>query len=313
MIHDKETLKQYISVSGNFLLSDFEMYLKKANREFLKKYVGNLYNDIDDLEIDVDLKETVTDLVHTAIANFAYFLSTPFNSITMDGSGMANVTTQNRTNITMYQMNDIRRELLRSAHSAMDELLEVLEANPVAFPTWYENYSTIYNQYIVNSTAVFQTAYNIHNSRQTYLALQPSIQLVEDKLLNTTFCADLLADLKKTTVSPQAKALKNLLAKAVVNATVAKVCAEGVFEITSTGIKIKFDALPYEQITALVMNDQLKNKIANLNANADQYLKMAVDYIKENNTLFTQCNGKPIIEKTSNGYKQIITKSILGL
>lgn len=313
MIPDKETLKNYIAVASNFDFADFEMYLKKANREFLKKYVGNLYNDIDDLEIDVDLKETVTDLVHTAIANFAYFLSTPFNSITMDGSGMANVTTQNRTNITMYQMNDIRRELLRSAHSAMDELLEVLEANPEAFPDWHENYSTIYNQYIVNSTAVFQTAYNIHNSRQTYLALQPSIQLVEDKLLNTTFCADLLADLKKTTVSPQAKALKNLLAKAVVNATVAKVCAEGVFEITSTGIKIKFDALPYEQITAVVMNDQLKNKIANLNANADQYLKMAVDYIKDNSTTFTQCNGKPIIEKTSNGYKPIITKSILGL
>jgi len=313
MINTVEILKQYISVSQNFEIDEFTPYLKKADREFLKKYVGNLYEKVDALEIDTDLKDQVTDLVYTAAANFAYYLFTPFNSITMDASGMANVTSDNRSNITTFQMNDIRRELLRSAHSAMDELLEVLEANPEAFPDWHENYSTIYNQYIVNSTSAFQSGYNIHNSRQTYLALQPSIQLVEDKLLGITFCNELLTHLKTGNLSADDKHLKTLLAKAVVNATVAKVCAEGVFEITSTGIKMKFDALPYEQNIAVQMNEQLKNKIDNLNANADQYLKMAVEYIKENPAAFTQCNGKPIIEKTSAGYKPIITKSIVGL
>lgn len=313
MINSTNQLQQYISVAQNFDFESFEPYLKKANREFLKKYIGNLYNEISDMDIDTDLKETVIDLVYTAAANFAYFLSTPFNSITMDASGMANVTSQNRSNINVGQMNDIRRELLRSAHSAMDELLEVLENNPDAFPVWHESYSTIYNQYIVNSTSVFQNGYNINNSRQTYLALQPSIQLVEDKLLNTTFCADLLADLKKTTLNTSQKHLKSLFAKAVVNATVAKVYAEGIFEITATGIKMKFDLLPHEQIVPVQITQQLKITVENLNANADQYLKMAVDYIKENNTLFTQCNGKPIIEKTTAGYKPIITKSILGL
>src|SRR5690606_16310851 len=223
-------------------------------------------------------------------------------------SGMANVTSQNRSNLTMYQMNDIRRELLRSAHSAMDELLEVLEANPEDFPDWHANYSTIYNQYIVNNTSVFQNAYNIHNSRQTYLALQPSIQLVEDKLLNSTFCNELLTHLKTGNLSETDKHLKSLLAKAIVNATVAKVCTEGVFDITSTGIKMKFDVLPYEQTIAIQMNDQLKNKIDNLNANADQYLKMAVTYIKSNTGAFTQCDGSPLIEKTGGGYQPIDRK-----
>ena len=313
MITNTTQLKQYISVAQSFVFTEFEPYIKKANREFMKKYIGNLYEEIADMELETNLQENVMHLVYTAVANFAYYLFTPFNSVTMDASGMANVTTQNRSNISMLQLNDIRRELLRSAHSAMDELLEVLEANPDAFTSWHEKYSTIYNQYLVNSTAVFQNAYNIHNSRQTYLVLQPSIQLVEDKLLNTTFCADLLTHLKTGTLNETDKQLKALLSKAVVNATIAKVCAEGVFEITSTGIKMKFDALPFEQNVAVQMNDQLRNKIDNLNANANQYLKMATNYIKDNLTVFTQCNGAPIIEKLSGGYKPISNKSILGI
>lgn len=313
MIHDTQLLQQYVPVAANFNFTVFEPYLKKANREFLRKYIGDLYQTITDLDIDTDLKEQVTDLIYTAAANFAYFLFTPFNSVTMDSSGMANITTQNRSNITMFQLNDIRRELLRSAHSAMDELLEVLEANPTAFPTWHEKYSTIYNQYIVNSTAVFQSAYNIHNSRQTYLALQPSIQLIEDKLLQTTFCTDLLSHLKTGILNTTDKQLKALLSKAVVNATVAKVCAEGVFEITATGIKIKFDTLPYEQTVAVQLNEQLRNKIDNLNANANQYLKMAVQFITDNKTAFTQCNDQPLNRKSNTGCQPIITKSILGI
>lgn len=314
MIHNTQELKQFISVSRNFDFSEFEPYLKRANREFLNKYVGNLYTEIEDLEIEnEELYDEVKDLVHTAIANFAYYLSTPFNSIQMDDSGMANIVNQNRSNLSMGQLNDIRRELLRCAHSAMDSLLEKLEENADHFPNWKTKYSTIYNQYIVNSTNAFQLGYNIHNSRQTYLALQPSIAFVEDRLLNTTFCSELIARLKQSDLNDQEKHLKSLLSKSIIMATVSKVFNEGIFEITSSGIKIKFDALPFEQNIAPAFNEQIKNKVDTFNSNAENYILLAIDYINENLSNFNQCEGSPIKKSNGGTYETIVTKSIIGL
>lgn len=313
MIHNTDELKQYISVAKNFTFSEFEPYLKRANREFLQKYVGKLYEEIEDLSIDADVKDNVRDLVNTSIANFAYYLSTPFNSITIDDSGMANVTNQNRSNLTMAQMNDVRRELLRSAHSAMDALLEVLEDNADLFTDWKTNYYTEYKQLIVNSTKAFQKGYNIHNSRQTFLALQPSLSVSEDRLLQTTFCAELIARLKESNLTDQEKHLKHLLSNAIVMATVAKVYNEGVYEITSSGIKIKFDTLPYEHNQVAPFNEQMRNKVDTLTANAEQYIIMAIEYIQQNLSSFTQCSGSPIKEKSTGKYQPIITASVIGL
>lgn len=314
MINNVEELKKYLSVSPNFDFEDFTIYIERANREFVSKYVGDLYTTINDMNInDESLKNKVINLLHTAVANFAYNLSTPFNSITMDGSGMANVVNDKRSPLTVGQLNDIRRELLRSAHSAMDDLLEVLEANRSQFPTWQEKYSTIYNQSIVNSTQAFQSAYNIHNSRQTFLALQPSIHMIEDRLLHTTFCAELIAKLKASSLDTQQKQLKEYLTKAVVMATIAKVFNEGIFEITPSGIKMKFDALPYEKNIEVPYNQQVKNKVDAMNANADQYISLAVQYIKENESVFTECNGNPTKTREVGKYQSIITKSIIGI
>lgn len=310
MIKTKEDLKQFISIGQSFTFDVFEPYIKKANRTYIQQYVGKLYFEL--AVPTVEIEKEVQYLIDTAIANFGYFLFTPFNSVSMDASGMFNSESANRKPITVGQLNDIRRELLRSGHEAMDELLELLEKNPEAFPDWHSNYSTFYKDSMVHSTAVFQKHYNIFNSRQTFLALKPSIQQVEDRLLSTTFCAELLQALKGE-VTGVKKELKTLFEKAVVLGTISKVYSEGVFEITPSGIKLKFDLLPYETIKMIELSEQMKNSIQNLSFNADQYLKQAVDLIKGNPAAFSECNGNPLITKAGSGYQIIKTKAVLGL
>lgn len=315
MIKTKEDLKQFISIGSTFTFDVFEPYIKKANRTYIQQYVGKLYFELETIKTDDTFKEEKEEaqyLINTAIANFGYFLFTPFNSVSMDASGMYNAESANRKPINVGQLNDIRRELLRSGHEAMDELLELLEKNPDAFAEWHSNYSTLYKESMVHSTAVFQNHYNIFNSRQTFLALKPSIQQIEDRLLSTTFCSELLHSLKGE-VTGVKKELKTLFEKAVVLGTISKVYSEGIFEITPSGIKLKFDLLAYETIKMIELSEQMKNSIQNLSFNADQYLKQAVDLIKKKPTEFTECKGNPLITKEGSGYKIIKTKAVLGL
>lgn len=314
MLENTQDLKKYVSVSEGFEFSEFEPYIDKAQRTYLQKYVGKLYfESISDEDEHKGIKEEAQQLVACAMANFGYYLFTPYASLSLDASGMYNHESENRSKITVWQLNDIRRDLLRAGHEAMDELLELLEKNATVFVNWHNSYSTIYNELLVNSTSVFQKFYNISNSRQTFLSLQPAIRLVEDKLLKTTFCADLLKRLKSSDLNEKEAELKDFLQQAVVYGTVSKVCNEGIFELTATGIKMKFDALDYEKNVPVEKLEQLKSTAENLSADANQILKRAMNFIKENESSFTQCNGKPIIETDNLGYKPIITQSIIGI
>jgi len=308
MINNKEDLKQYLSIAGNFDFEDFVIYIPKALRSYIKRYVGNLYKElgtIDDSDPAAAIKQEAQTLIDTAVANFAFYLYTPYLSITMDSSGLFIVTSDKRSPISQTQLNDIRRELLRSGHEAMDDLLEVLEINADAFTDWHTNYSTIYKNSLVYSTSEFNQYYNIFNSRQTFLSLKPSIINVEDRIIKTSFTLDFIESLKGT-VTGAKKEVKELLQKAIVHGTIAKVYAEGIYEITPSSIILRFDLLDYERKRVAELTEQMKNAIEAHTNDMNSYLKQA----------FSLCEDldNALIPKDENkGYKPIITKSIIGI
>lgn len=308
MITNTEELKKYVSVSPNFNFEDFSIYIPKAIRAYVKRYVGDLYKEIDSIEPGEEFYETkaeAKDLLDTAVANFAFYLYTPYISITMDGSGLYVVKNDKRESAPSTMVNDIRRELLRSGHEAMDELLQVLEDNADVFTEWHNDYSTLHKSSLVHSTTEFNKYFNIHNSRQTFLSLKASIINVEDRILSTTFTLDFLEELKGTATGINAQ-VKSYLQKAIVHGTIAKVCAEGVYEVTPSSIILKFDLLDYERKQTAPFNEQMKNAIISHTDNMNNYLKLAY-------SLTEDVPGALRTKENINGYKPIITKSILGL
>lgn len=308
MIRSNEDLKQYLTIAPNFVFEDFAIYIPKALRSYIKRYIGNLYKEldtIDDSNPDAEIKKEAQILIDTAVANFAFYLYTPYLSITMDSSGMFVVTSDKRSPITQTQLNDIRRELLRSGHEAMDDLLELLEINADVFEDWHSKYSTIYRNSLVYSTSEFDQYYNIFNSRQTFLSLKPSILNVEDRIVKTSFTLDFIESLKGT-VTGTKKEVKELLQKAIVHGTIAKVYAEGIYEITPSSIILRFDLLDYERKRVAELTEQMKNAIEAHTNDMNSYLKQAF-------ALSENIDNALIPKDGSKGYKPIITKSIIGI
>jgi hypothetical protein len=311
-----DDLKKYISISQNFEFADFDIYIPKAINSYTRKYVGELHVFLKDEDSgdNADILNEAREHLRSAIANFGYFLFTPYNSVMMDGSGMSNIQNEQRKNIEWWQLNDIRRELLRSGHESMDLLLAILEANPDIFTDWTAKFGSKNKELLVHNTEEFQKCYNIFDSRQTFLALIPAIRQVEDQYINSFLCPELLDELKTNVTETHVIKLKRYLQKAIVHFTIAKVYDEGIFNLDASGIKLKFDTLPNE--TAKVIDygkpvDQLNRAIKKNIDNGGNYMGLAKQLILDNLTLFTQCDN-PLLTKTPTKFKVYNTQGIVG-
>lgn len=310
-------LQKYISVSQNFQFPVFEPYITKALNTYTYKYVGMLHEKLKDLSAgaNAEILNEARGHLQSAIANFGYFLFTPFNSVLMDASGMSNVNNEQRKNIEWWQLNDIRRELLRSGHQSMDLLLAILEANPDVFTEWTAKFGAVNKELLVHSTAEFQKSYNIFESRQTFLALIPAIRQVEDQYINTFLCPELLTALKSNPTEGNVMKLKEHLQKAIVHFTIAKVYDEGIFNLDASGIKLKFDTLPNETIKAVDSPkaiEQLNRAIKKSIDNGTNYMNLAKQLILDNPTNFTQCTN-PLLTKTPKKFQVYNKTGVVGI
>jgi hypothetical protein len=320
ILETTEDLKKYVSLAQSFQFPDFEPYITKAVNAFTKKYVGNLHVFLKDKfqtpDIHFELKNEAREHLRNAIANFGYFIYLPFASVQMDSSGISVVNSDQRKTAEWWQLKDIRRELLRSGHEAMDYLLEILEKNPDVFPDWTTEFGTVNKQLLVHNTATFNEWYHIFNSRQTFLALQPSIRQVEDQYLRTMLCPELLEHLK-TDVSGITKEVKTELQKAIVAFTVAKVANVGLFLLDENGLRVNFETLidgRKESVSYGKTADQTSKLVEEQINNGIQYLSVARDLIETNLTDFDQCES-PLKKTTSSGtgYTPYDTKGVLSI
>lgn len=313
-------LKKYVSVAQSFLFEDFEPYITKAVNGFTKKYLGNLHvvlaDAAPDSETNYQIKNEAREHLRNAIANFGMFIYFPFMSVMLDSSGATEVKNDQRQRVNWGTEKDMRRELLRSAHEAMDYLLEILESNPNVFPQWTTEFGTVNQKLLVHNTATFNEYYHIFNSRQTFLALQPSIRQVEDQYIRTMLCPELIEHLK-TDVSNIDLQVKQELQKAIVAFTVAKVANVGLFLLDENGLRVNFETLidgRKESVSYGKTADQVSKLVQEQSNNGTQYLAVARELIQENLESFTQCDA-PLKVSTSSGtgYTPYDTPGILSL
>lgn len=288
-------LRKYIPVNQTFDFPTFQPYINKAINSYIKKYVGNLHLELADLESGEDsIKNQAREQLASAIANFAFFMYQPFFQLQIDGSGMSVATNENRKQPEWWQMADAKRELLRSGHESMDALLEILEQNPDEFTDFTAKYSTQYKELLVHNAADFNYCFNIFNSRQTFMALVPTIRQIETQILKNFITSKFYKELREeidvtssesTTAEEDEKIqVKKYLQQAVVGFTIARVYNEGMFHFDASGVKLKFDVLPNEKVQQIDYGkpaEQLQRAINAQIENATQFILFAKEILEE--------------------------------
>lgn len=318
ILANNSDLKKYVSIADSFQFTDFEPYIQKAVNAYIHKYVGNLHTILADEPTgdNAEIKKEAREHLRSAIANFGMYIFLPLLQVQMDSSGISVNVSENRKSAEWWQTKDIRRELLRSGHESMDLLLAVLDANPTVFTDYTSNYKQSNNELLVNNATTFSKYYNIFDSRQTYIALMPTIRKVEDQYLHTFLCPELIEALKDN-VSDNLKAVKVALQKAIVAFTVAKISNTGLFIFDERGLRVDFENMSdgrRENPSNGKSVDQLKTLAEEETNNGTQYLKLVAEIIEANPTDFTQCDF-PLLKNSKSlpGYEPYNTKGVFGL
>ncbi len=294
ILSSTEELKEYISVSQSFVFEDFKPYINKVANNFTRKYLGDLHEQLSEVITgeSEEVKNKARKMLQEVFANFGYYLFLPFATVMMDSSGITVTDNDERKSAEWWQVKDIKRELLRSGHLAMDVLLAYLEAHKDVFPEWDENYGTINRELIINSTSDFDKWFHIYNSRQTFLALQPTIRQVEDQYIKSMLCPELISHLKTGSLEGAFQSLKENLQKAVVCFTVAKVADIGLFVLDDKGLRLDFDSQIDKNRQPIVSGkptEQLNKFVKEKVSEGSQYLDLAKEVILQNISEFNQC------------------------
>ena len=178
-----------------------------------------------------------------------------------------------------------------------------MEETPAKFTDWTgsSEYS-VYKDLLVHKTSEFNSYFFIHNSRQTFVALRPTIKIVHDQFIEPVIGLALLEALKDKQTEFERIEVKELLQKAIVAFTVMKTVDNGMFVFDANGIHMRFDTLPYEKVMSnvnLKINDFLVRTKNNKRIEGEEYLKKAMKIVVDNPDDFEEYEAKE--ESSSSG------------
>ena len=313
IIKDTATLRKYLSVNGSVDHDNIAPYLRKAERTFLKPAIGSEQLAIFDTEVTDEIIKEAQELAQEVVANYAYFLYLPIGAVQITDSGIQVAENEHAKSASDKQFKELQRSFLKSAHEALDELLAFMEVSADKFMEWFNSDThTVYKDLLVNKTDIFNKYYYIFNSRQTFIALKPNLQVTEDRFIKASVGKELLEALKENQTDENRKEVKKLLQQSIVAFTVMLTVENGMFVLDAKGMHMRFDVLPYEKTITnvnLKINDFLLRTKDNKKVEGEEYLKMALNIIKANQTKFTEYT-----EKEQADYINITkSKSIISL
>jgi len=313
IIKDTETLRKHLSVNGSVTHQNIASYLKKAERKFLRPLIGKEQLAIFEQDQTDQIIIQAQDLAQEAVANFGYYLHLPIGAVQISDSGIYVTQNDNTKPASDKQFKELQRSFKKAGHEALDELLDVMEASADKFTSWFgSDYYTIFKELLVNKTSIFNRYFYIFNSRQTFMAMRPTIKVVEDQFIGPVIGSELLSDLKNSQTISERKQVKKLLQQAVVAFTVMKTVDNGMFVLDAKGMHMRFDILPYQKqigFNEFKNSEFLLRTKANKQNEGEEYLKLALKLIEDNSDSFSEYT----LKETPDHIKITDTKSIVGI
>ncbi len=284
-------IKKYATVSNGFTFDKLQPHIQRvANNEITKNISETEYERLENYTDSDAIVLKAIEYIKDAETNLALYNYLPVGSIQITNASVSVVVPNGQADANDKDLRDAMRYHKKCGLQALDKLLTLFEENEDKFTLWKaSNQYTKFKSLLVNSTAVFQSHYNIFESRQTYLSLVSEVETVEYQYIKPSITNATLQYLKDTTSTNAIFIdVKKLVQKAIVFFTVSKTLGSGLYYQSATGFELRFDVLDYERKfgEAKEISDHIKSQKKQKEIEAIQFLKIAVGLIKANPTLF---------------------------
>lgn len=198
-------------------------------------YIGNTI-------VSDSIQEKLLFKIQKALVNIALEQYSSLAQLDFSDSGIRQIEDATFKSPKQWQIDDLREYFFMKGYRAKDELLEFLEDNKATFTTWASDSKayTINKQFIVSDTKTFQTFYDIKNSRTTFIALQPTMKIVEMMHIMPNISPALYTRIKTqiaaNNLTQDIKNILEMLQLAITQFTVASAIDSKIIEISKDGV-----------------------------------------------------------------------------
>lgn len=292
LVKSLDVFKKHVTINYDFDFNTISPYIKKNERKYIKSIIGkdqltSLIEAADPEDETLEVKE----LLQEAVSNLAMLEFTNIGMIQISDNGFLISTNQNAKAAEWWQIRDLRRSLLDSGLNAIDEALQIMEANPSDFSDWTESdQGKKYNSFFVRNASVFQEYYNINSSRLTFFSLLPYLKIAEDKYFVGALGEETIQKIKAAATDQAKKALE-IAAAAQVHLALSEITNDGVLKFTASGLYNTTYQVPGEKIDKLP-EIEVYNFHRNKQNAGVEYLKKLVQYITQEEATFTEFANK---------------------
>lgn len=180
--------------------------------------------------------------IQKALINIALQQYSSLAQLDFSDSGIRQIEDATFKSPKQWQIDDLRDYFFMKGYRAIDELLLFLEENKATFTTWANDTKayTINKKFIVSDTNSFQKFYDIKESRTTFMALQPTMRIVEMMHIMPNLSVGLYnqikAEIEANSISSANQDLMDLLQLAITQFTVARAIDTKIIEVSNDGV-----------------------------------------------------------------------------
>lgn len=312
LINSTEEIQNHVTVLSSFDFDRAKPYIRKAERNYIIPLISEEEYQyfIDNQSDDLSSKKKVRELIEEATVNLAFHLGFSVLKVHIGNYGITDTDVDEAKQSSWADKRDLQRTFIRDGNKALDDALKTMENYFDEFPHWRASNSfTVLNEHFNRHTDDFQLWFNIHNSRQTFLALRPTIREVHEKYFLPLLGDSTINLIKTRTTNTVITRALELCQKAEAAHTIAEIAKTGTFEVTETGFLLRWETLPWEKAYKDVDLKKLDRLSKAKETAGEEYLKKLKKLIEENMTLFPDYT----IQTKTSGIQIIKTKSGLAI
>jgi len=219
--------------------------MDRAERKYILPLLGRtLYEEVvaqyDASSTDEDFLKLLNK-VQAALAPLAYWMELPLINTQITDIGLVKTSSADKQPVFKHDFYKVLQVLADQGMDELEELLAYLEENKAEWPTWVTGTGYAdYTRFLIRTGKEFSDIFTLTHPRRCFLALSPSIRMVEDKYfcggIGTLFFEEIK---NKSTPSSEETTLLYLLKKAEVYLTIRHAVATLSVSLSDTGFTVQ--------------------------------------------------------------------------